>query len=125
MGALNKRAIKLLATVAAVDLNTATPTLLYSVPADANGCVITHVVVRDASTSLTTASWSVGFNSAAFNDVIADATHVELTGATLYTALVAKAGAALGVASAALKLLANTLQGGAATATVDVFGYLI
>lgn len=119
----------LLATVAGVNLNSATANTLYTVPASVNGiavngCVITKVVHRNASTSLTTASWSVGFNSASFNDVIADATHTELTGSTLYTRLVAKAGATRGVAGDVLKLLANTLQGGAATITVDIFGYL-
>lgn len=113
-----------LATVASVDMNTATATTLYTVPTG-RSCIITKVVVRNASTSLTTASYSFGFNSAPFNDVIADATHTELTGSTLYTALSAKAGAKVGVAADNFKVLMNTLQGGAATTTMDVFGYLL
>lgn len=113
----------LLATVGAVNLNTSTPTTLYTCP-DGTTCVITKVVVRNASTSLTTASYSFGWNSAAFDNVIANATHTELTGSTLYTALQAKAGAAVGAAAGVFKVLANTLQGGAATVTVDVFGYM-
>jgi hypothetical protein len=113
----------LLSSTAAVDLNTAAPTLLYTVPA-ASFAEITRIVVRNASTSLTTVSFSIGFNSATFNNVLADATHTELTGNTLYTSLAPKAGATKGVAADTLKLLNNILQGGAATCTIDIFGYL-
>lgn len=114
----------LLASVPNVDLNSATPNSLYTVPA-AKKAVITKVVIRNASISLDTASYSLGFNDPDYNNVIADATHTELTGATLYTILSAKAGAALGNAADVLKLLANTQQGAAATVTVDVYGYLV
>lgn len=110
-----------LATVAGVDLNTSTPATLYAAEKTA---IPTHFVVRLASTSLTTVSFSIGWNSAVFNNVVADATHTELTGNTLYSVLPAKAGAAIGTAGSLLKLLCNTLQGGAATVTIDVFGYL-
>jgi hypothetical protein len=111
-----------LSTTAAVDMNTATATTLYTCPSG-RSCVITKVVVRNASTSLTTASYSFGWTSTAFADVIADATHTELTGATLYTQLLAKVGAKLGTSTGVFKVLMNTLQGGAATTTIDVFGY--
>jgi len=114
----------LLKTTNLVDLNTATPTALYTVPTGYIA-IPTRVVIRNASTSLTTVSFSIGFNSAAFNNVVADATHTELTGATLYTILAAKAGATRGAAGDVLKLLCNTLQGGAATCSVDTFGYII
>lgn len=104
-------------------MNTATATTLYTVPTG-KSCIVTHVVVRNASTSLTTASYSFGFNSATFNDVIANATHTELTGATLYTVLIAKVGATRGAAGDTFKVLMNTLQGGAATTTMEVFGFL-
>lgn len=123
MSRLITKADALLATVASVDMNTATASALYTVPTG-KSAIITRVVVRNASTSLTTASYSFGFNSATYNDVIADATHTELTGSTLYTALNAKAGAKVGVAGDILKVLMNILQGGAATTTIDVFGYL-
>lgn len=113
----------LLATVTGVDLNTATPSTLYTVPAGKT-CIITKMIFSAPSTSLTTAAWSVGFNSAAFNDVLANATHTELTGATLYTILFPKVGAKMGAAADVLKLLTNVLQGGAATVTVRVFGML-
>ena len=113
----------LLALVLAVDLNTATPIALYTVPA-LKTCVITKIILSAPSTSLTTASISLGFNSTVFNDLIANATHTELTGATLYTILLPKVGAKLGAAAAVLKLLANTLQGAPATVDVRVFGLL-
>lgn len=123
MAALNTLTFTRLATVAGVDMNTAAVSTLYTVPTG-KSCVITHVVVRNASASLTTASYSFGFNSASFNDVIANATHTELTGNTLYTVLPAKVGATLGGAGNAFKVLMNTLQGGAATTTMDIYGYL-
>lgn len=120
---LELNTITLLASVAGVDLNTATANTLYTVPTGRNA-VIAYCVIRNVSTSLTTVSFSIGWNSATFNNVIADATHTELTGNTLYTILSAKIGATRGVAGDVLKLLDNILQGGAATCTVDVYGYL-
>lgn len=123
MAALRENAITKLATATGVDLNTATAQTLYTVPTG-KSCIPTHIVIRNVSTSLTTVSFSIGFNSATYNNVVADATHTELTGATLYTVLIAKVGATVGVAADVLKLLNNVLQGGAATCTVDVFGFL-
>lgn len=114
----------LLKTTDLVNLNTATATLLYTVPTGYIA-VPTRFVIRAASTSLTTVSFSIGWNSATFNNVLADATHTELTGATLYTVLLPKTGAVRGVAGDTLKLLCNVLQGSAATCSVDVFGYII
>jgi hypothetical protein len=113
----------LLSSTAGVDMNTGTATTLYTVPTGFS-CVITRVVVRNASTSLTTASYSFGFNSAAFDNVIANATHTELTGSTLLTVLIPKIGATVGAAAGTFKVLMNTLQGGAATTTMEVYGYL-
>ncbi len=116
---------QLITSVVGVDLNTAVPSSLTTVPA-AKSLVVTKLVIRNASISLTTVSFSVGFNGpATYNDVIADATHVELTGPTLLTILPAKAGAKRGAAADVLKLLCNILQGAAATCDIDVFGYYL
>jgi hypothetical protein len=112
----------LLSTTAAVDMNTAAATTLYTC-SSGRSCVITKVIVRNASTSLTTASYSFGWTTAAFADVIANATHTELTGATLLTIINSKVGATLGTSTGTFKVLMNALQGGAATTTIDVFGY--
>lgn len=111
-----------LASSSGVALSTSTATTLYTVPTGRTA-IIEQVVVRNANTNLTTASYSFGFNSASFNDVIADATHTELTTNTLYTVLNSKAGAAIGAAGAAFSLKANTTQT-TATVTVDTYGYL-
>lgn len=111
----------LLSTTAAVDMNTATATLLYTCPA-AKTCVISKVVLRNASTSLTTVSVAFGWTSASFNDVIATATHTELTGSTLATILIPKVGAKVDPGSGTFKVLDTILQGGAATVTIDVYG---
>lgn len=113
----------LLSTTAAVDMNTGTATLLFTCPTGKT-CVITRVVVSNASTSLTTASWCYGWESATFTNVIATATRTELTGATLYTILIPKVGATLGTSTGTFKTLNTILQGGAATARMDVFGYV-
>lgn len=114
---------QLLATNSTVDLNTATATTLFTVPAG-RSCIITRVIIDLASTSLTTASWSYGWTGAAWNDVIATATHTELTGATLYTILLPKTGAKIGVAAGTFKTLNNVLQGGAATCRMRIFGMI-
>lgn len=111
-----------LATVAGVNLNVTTKTTLYTVPAS-KVCVVTKVVLRGASTSLTTASFGVGYDANA-TDVVADATHTGLTGPTLYEKVAPKVGALLGTAAAVLGLKCSTAQGAAATVDVDVFGYL-
>lgn len=115
---------RLLSTTSGVDMNTATATTLYTCPTvSGRTCVITRVVVREASTSLTTAAYSFGWTSAAFSDVIANATHTELTGSTLLTTLFPKVGQKVGTTGGTFKVLMNTLQGGAATTTIDVYGY--
>ncbi len=113
----------LLATNAGVDLNSGTAQTLYTVPTG-KSCVISKVVVRNVSVSLTTASVSFGFTTAAWADVIADAVHHELTGATLATILLPMVGAKVGTTGGTFKIKANTLQGAPCTATIDVFGVL-
>lgn len=111
-----------LSTTAAVNMNTATATVLYTSPTG-RSTVVTRVAVRNCSTSMTTASYSFGWEAVTFANVIANATHTELTGATLYTVLGAKTGSTVGTSTGTFNVLMNTLQGGAATCTMDVFGY--
>jgi hypothetical protein len=112
-----------LATVDLVDLNNdATPTL-YTVPNEMN-CIITKIVMRKASTSLSTASISIGWTTSAFNDVVANATHTALDGATKAAVLSPIAGTLVGTPGSTLKLKNNTKQGAPATASFDIFGIL-
>ena len=114
---------QLLAAKTGVDVNNAATPTLYTVPA-LKTAIITRIVLKNASISLTTWSGSIGWTSATFIDVLADATHTELTGPTLATVLTPKVGALQGVAAAVLKLKNNILQGAPATIDIDVFGYL-
>lgn len=106
-----------------VDLNVATKTTLYTVPT-AKTAYITKFVVRDASTNLTTAVFGMGYDANA-TDVVAQALHAGLTGATLYEIIPPKIGALEGGAAAVLGVVASILQGAAATAVVDTYGYLV
>lgn len=125
MAALRENAITLLSSTASVDMNTSTPTSLFTVPATKN-CIVTHVVIRNASTSLTTVSISFGFVEAQYDDVIADSTYTELTSDSYYTVIPAMDGAYVGEGTAGdiFTVLCNTLQGGVATVDIDVLGYL-
>ena len=109
-------------TLAGVDLNVTTKTTIYTVPTGKT-LIVTKVVIRNASASLTTANYALGFNANA-DDVVTGATHTELTGSTLFSILNAKAGAIRGAAADVFGLKCSVAQGGAATVTVDVFGYL-
>lgn len=99
-------------------------TSLFTVPTGKT-CIITRVVVRSPSVSLTLASYSFGFTAAAYADVIANATHTGLDGATkaIIISPIA-AGFVMGAAAAVFTCKVNTAQGAAATALVDVYGYL-
>jgi hypothetical protein len=113
-----------LATVDLVDLNNAATPTLYTVPNEVS-CVITAIVMRKASISLTTVSLSIGWTAAAYTDVLATATHAELTGPTLATVLAPKTGMLIAVPGSVLKLKNNILQGAPATASFDIFGMLL
>jgi hypothetical protein len=109
-----------LATVPLVNMNSGATQVLYTCPTGKT-CIVTKVIVHNASASLTTASYSFQWNSA--GDVVANATHTELVDNTVYTQLFPKVGATRGVAGATFDVIMNTLQGGAASTTMDVFGY--
>lgn len=118
---------EMLLSSTALNLNATggTETTLYTVP---TGFIMvpTKIVLRNASTSLTTVSWSVGFNAGTDTDFRANATSTGLTGSTLayiYTGITT--GVKVGAAAAVFAFIVNTAQGGAATANMDVFGYLV
>jgi len=114
-----------LATVKAVDMNTAPAQVLYTVPAGYQ-CNITKVVFRNCSGSLTTASVSFGFDAGGTN-VVATALHTGLTDSTHQDIALPKAGAVVGVAgtNGTLSCIDSILQGGAMTVTLDIFGVLM
>ena len=128
--ALNEQAITRLATVTGVDMKTAGATTLFPVPAGKTA-VITHVVIRNPSASLSGGTdYNFGGNSADFND-FRDAVDLSgiTAGATVYTTVTQHAGGYV-VSSVLQSALDNfsinvvTGSSAACTATIDVFGFL-
>ena len=121
MAALKEKSVSLLVTAAAVDINNAAKQLAYTCPSG-KSCVITEIVVRNLSEAAASNSISFGWNTNA-NDVIANATYASFTGSTVYTRINPMAGATRGTSAQIFGVIANT-PSSAATATIDVFGYL-
>jgi hypothetical protein len=107
---------------AIVDLNDTSKQTIYTVTAGM-ACIVTAIVVRNASTDLTTAVFGFGWNANA-DDVVTPAAHTELTGSTLYSVIQAMSGAMRGAAAGVFGIKCTVVQGVAATAEVDVIGYL-
>ena len=122
MAELKELAAKKLATVAGVNFNVTTKSSIFTVP-PGKSCIITHMVTRAPSISLTTASWGFGFNANA-DDVVTSATHTGLDGATKYALHGAKDASVRGAAADVFGVRCSVAQGAAATVTIDVFGYL-
>lgn len=114
----------LLSSTPSVNLNTATETVLFRMTAPYTVCYITRVCIRLASTSLTTASYGFGWNAGTDTDVIASATHTELTTNAKATILSPIVGQAVGAANGQFAVKCTILQGGAATVTIDTWGCL-
>lgn len=120
---LREKADTKLATVTGIDMNSVAATPLFTVP-EGKSCIITHIVIRNASIALSTADFGFGY-AAGETDVIQHGTlGTGLTAATLYRVLEAKDGAVRGAAAEILKIGVDVAQGAAATMDVDVFGYL-
>lgn len=107
--------------------NVGTKQTLYTVPAD-KVAVITHVVVRGPSTSLSTilGTLSFGFNSSS-NDWSPAYTQAELRTLTLATHSFLKAANAITVTGAPAQNFGTIFSNIALDAqiTIDVFGYTI
>lgn len=114
-------------TTTTVDVNNdAVDAVIYGPVPTGKKFIVQDIIQRDASTSLTTASLSIGWNSTSYNDVVANATSTGLSAATIAKKMVIIAtGAKMGAAGESLKVKINTEQGGAATVTFDVIGYLV
>lgn len=121
MASLKEKSVSLLASTASVDINNAAKQSIYVCPSG-KSCIITEIVVRNLSGAAASNSISFGWNTNA-NDIIADATYASFTGSTVYTKINAMAGAIRGTSAQIFGVIANT-PNSAATATIDVFGYL-
>ena len=120
---LRENALALLAIANDINLNATAETVLFTCPAG-KICIITHIVMCQASAALGTASISFGWNTGSADNVIANGSRT-LTGATSYEVIVAASDAVHGVAAGTFKIDVNTAEGGALTADFKVFGFLI
>lgn len=121
MGALSELAITKVASVASVDMKTAASTTLYTVPLG-KLFIPFLVIVRNASGSL------VGGTSYDFTNWRATVDLSSLTTVTLgYIAVLAGDSYSYAILEAGddFQITVNTGSTDPATATIDVFGYLI
>jgi hypothetical protein len=120
MAALNENAITRLATVTGVDMKTAASTTLYTVPAGKT-FYPTSVVVRNPSATLAGGTsygftgWRAGVDLSSMTTAVTDFMKINGADVTKYTCQ---------VAGANFQITVTTGSTGAATATVDVFGFL-
>lgn len=114
---------RILATKDLANLNVTTKTSIFTVPAGKTA-IITRLVLRNASISLTTASFGFGFDAGA-TDVDGSTTHTELTGPTLASQTIVLSGAKVGAAADVFGIKCSIAQGAPATMSVDAFGYLV
>jgi hypothetical protein len=112
-----------LAVATGVDLNVGTKTTLFTVPIGTTA-IITRVVLRSASASVTTAEFSFGYNAMA-DDVLGSRGYSDITASSQYAILEPGYGVPVGASEEVFGIKCSTLQGSALTVTVDVFGYLI
>ncbi len=115
---------KLVARITGINMNSTGNFIAFTVMTGVS-FIVTRVVARNASVSLTTASWSLGYNAASYDDVIANATHTELTGTGVFTVIPAKNGAALGAATNTLRFNLQTGEGSAATMDLEIYGFFL
>jgi hypothetical protein len=132
MADLKESAITLLSSTAGVDLNgaPAAETTLLTVPIGKTA-IITHVILRTASADCSTAVVTLGVPGGTCDEWLGDQALTLLDGVTKYVTLYSDQGTSqtpeggiLFASGTAFGLEITTAQGGAATVTVDVFGYL-
>ena len=134
MANLKERAISLLESTTAVDLNAAadTETELFNPPVG-NSAIITHVVIHTLSASGASAVITLGKTGGTCDEWRGDQTLSALDGTTKYTTLyldqstsdTPEAGVLIVGGTDKLGVEITTAHGTAVTATFDVFGYLI
>ena len=111
-----------------IDANSTALQPIFTVPASTTGypivgCIITSMVLRGATVSLTTVSVAAGWNANG-NNVYATATHTELTGSTLATPVAPTTGQVIGLPGNSFGIKNSIAQGAPGNFTVDLFGYL-
>ncbi len=113
-----------IATTKNINLNATGLTNLLRVP-NGKSLVITDVILRGSSGDLTTASFSVGFNSATYDNIVANTVHSTIATASDYKILSIKNPAVIGTPGQILKLNVQTPEGVVFTIKIDIIGYYI
>lgn len=120
MANLNENAITKLSTTTGVDMKTAASTLIYTVPTGKT-LIISHVTVRTPSatlaggTSYGVTNFRAGVDLSSMTTATTDSMTIRGADVTKYT---------VSVAGTAIYFVVTTGSTGAATAVIDLFGYL-
>lgn len=121
MASLNENAITKLATVTGVDMQTAASTTLFTVPAGKTFIPV-MVVIRNPSATLAGGTsygftgWRAAIDLSSMTTATTDFMVIRGADVTKYTYV---------AAGANFQITVTTGSTGAATATIDVFGYLV
>jgi hypothetical protein len=114
-------AITRLASVSDIDISTPLGTVsLFTVP-EGYSCIITQILLREPSTSISSNSLRFGFNDPDYDDVSGGTTYTIATGGAANADL--RATIPVGLSGQALKLYIENDE--TATLKADIFGYLI
>lgn len=133
MGDVRENGIMRLSTTAGVDMAAAAKTILFTVPAGKRA-IITHVIIRDPSATLAgcdDADFGTGAASATQNFLNNETGIGDMTAVTDFMTLIAVSdeytiidGDAAAAVDREFGMTIVDGSDGAATATIDVFGYL-
>jgi hypothetical protein len=110
-------------SMSGIDVSLTTKQQIFTVPAGKRA-VVTRVVVRDASTSLSTATYNLGFDPTNADDVVSDPVTWDGNALAAVVATIANP-VPLGQAGDVFGLKTVAQEGSPQTIVVDVFGYYI
>lgn len=114
-----------LARGVSVDLNSTTKQTLYTVPTGRD-CIITKIVIRNASAAVTTANGGFGWDAGGSSVIAHFDIFNHLIGTGVYAIKEPDATSPVkGASTSVLGFKATTPEGSARTMVVDVFGYLL
>jgi len=117
-----EKIISLLRVYENVDMNAVAVTNLFTVP-EGKTCIPTHAVIL-ADDDMSSASFGFGFDAGGV-DCLASAIHADLDGATKYSILKMEDAGVRGAAGDIFKCGVTIAHGGAVTADVYIFGFLL
>jgi len=117
-----EKGLMLLGTLLNCDMNAVAVSNIFTVPTGKT-CIVTHVAVL-ADGDMSSASFGFGRDAGGV-DCLASAVHADLDGATKYVALKMEDAGVRGAAADVFKCGVTIAHGGAVTADVYIFGFLL